>query len=54
MNRIEAVHDDEEREVTAEDDQGWDWWMVVPVIVLGLLIYQIVDAAMTSVFDEDE
>jgi hypothetical protein len=28
--------------------------MVLPVMALGLIVFQIADAAMTSVFDEDE
>jgi len=52
MKRIETVHDDEEDEVKSED--GWGWWMVLPVVALGLLVYQIVDAANSSVFDEED
>jgi hypothetical protein len=50
MNQIEAVHDDEEHELKAEN--GWGWW-ILPVVALGLIVYQIADAAMTSVFDEE-
>jgi hypothetical protein len=54
MNRIEEVHAVEESQVQQEDDQGWDWLIVLPVLALGLLAYQISEAAMTSVFDEEE
>jgi len=37
-----------------EDDKSWGWWLLVPVVVLGFLVYQIAVAAMKSVFDEDE
>jgi hypothetical protein len=37
-----------------ENDKSWGWWMLVPVVVLGVLVYQIAVAAMTSVFDENE
>ena len=49
-----TVHDDEEGEVKAGNDRGLGWWMVLPVVVLGMLVYQIAHAAMTSVFDEGE
>ena len=51
MNRTEEVHTDEEDELKAEN--GWGWWMILPVVALGLIVFQIADAAMTSVFDED-
>ena len=35
------------------DDRGWGW-MIIPVVALGLIVYQIGTAAMTSVFDEEE
>jgi len=50
MNRSNAVHDDEEDEVNAED--GWGW--ILPVVTLGLIVFQIADAAMTSIFDEED
>jgi hypothetical protein len=52
MTRIEAVHDDEEDEL--ETGNGWGWWMILPFVVLGLIVFQIADAAMTSVFDEED
>ena len=56
MNEVNSitVHDDEEGEVKAGTDRGLVWWMVVPVVAVGLLVYQVAEAAMTSVFDEDE
>ena len=51
MNQFHKDHDDEDDEAKTED--GWGWWMVLP-IVAGLIVYQIADAAMTSVFDEDD
>jgi len=52
MTRIEAVHDEEEELKT--EDRGLGWWMLLPVMAVGLLVYQIADASMESVFDEDE
>ena len=52
MNRIEAVHDDKEDELKTEN--GWGWWIVLPVVALGLIAYQLAEASMTSIFDEDE
>jgi hypothetical protein len=43
-----------EKLMNEENDKFWGWWMLVPVVALGLLAYQISVAAMTSVFDEDE
>lgn len=43
---------DDEDEVKAEN--GWDWWMVLSVVALGVIIWQISDAAMTSIFDEED
>lgn len=37
-----------------ETDRSDVWWFWVSVAVLGLLAYQIYDAAMSSAFDEDE
>ncbi len=37
-----------------ESDNSWGCWLLVPVVALGLLVYQVADAAMTSIFDEDE
>lgn len=51
MNQFVPVHDDED-EVKTED--RWCWWMVLPVVALGLIVYQIGTGAMTSVFDESE
>ena len=53
MNQFHSVHDDEEIEVK-EEDRGLGWWMILPVLALGLLVYQIAEASMKSVFDEDE
>jgi hypothetical protein len=35
------------------EDTGWGWW-IIPVVALGLIVYQIGTAAMTSVFDEED
>lgn len=35
------------------EDRGWGW-MIIPVVALGLIVYQIGTASMTSVFDEEE
>ena len=52
MNQIHPVHDDEDEVKT--EDRGFGWWMILPVVALGLLVYQIADESMNSVFDEDE
>tara|TARA_R110002111_G_scaffold100976_6_gene156502 strand:+ start:61934 stop:62092 length:159 start_codon:yes stop_codon:yes gene_type:complete len=51
MNQNEEVHDDEDELNT--EDQGWGW-MILPVAALGLIFFQIADACMTSVFDEED
>jgi len=50
-NSLTALND-EEGEAKTED--GWGWWMVLLVVALGLIVFQIADAAMTSVFDEED
>jgi len=52
MNQIRPVHDDEDEIKT--EDRGWGWWTILPVVALGIIVFQIADAAMTSVFDEEE
>jgi hypothetical protein len=52
MNRINAIFDDEEELET--EDQSLGFWMLLPVVALGLLVYHIADAAMTSVFEESK
>lgn len=52
MNQIPPIHDDEDEVKT--EDRGFGWWMILPVMAFGLIVYQIADAAMTSVFDEEE
>ena len=37
-----------------EKERSDGWWILVPMAVLGLLAYQIYDAAMSSVFDEGD
>ena len=55
MYQFHEDHDDDDEEkLKAEDDRGWGWWMILPVVALGLLAYQVSEAAMTSIFDEDE
>ena len=53
MNHVHAVHDDED-DASKTEDRGLGWWMLLPVVAMGILVYEIADAAMTSVFDEDE
>jgi hypothetical protein len=53
MNQFHEDHDDEEGEVKTED-RVRGWWMLLPVVAVGVLIYQIGTGAMTSVFDENE
>ncbi|PHS08362.1 MAG: hypothetical protein COA78_12795 [Blastopirellula sp.] len=50
--RIETAYTDEEDEVKTEN--GWDWLMVLSVVALGLIVWQISEAAMPSVFDEED
>jgi hypothetical protein len=37
-----------------ESDNSWRWWMLLPVVALGLLAHQVAVAATTSIFDEEE
>ncbi len=52
MNQIHSVHDDEEDKLKTKD-RSLDWWMLLPVVALGLLAYQVSEAAMTSIFEEE-
>jgi len=51
---MNQFHEDHEDDKSKTEDRGFGWWMVLPVVALGLLAYQFSEAAMTSIFDEDE
>ena len=35
------------------DDRSWMWWLLLPVLALGYLLFAIAKASMVSIFDED-
>jgi hypothetical protein len=37
-----------------ESDNSWGWWLTLCSVTTGILLFQIIEAATTSVFDEDE
>jgi hypothetical protein len=36
------------------DQNNFGWWLTLFSVTTGILLFQICEAAMTSVFDEDE
>jgi len=37
-----------------EKERFWGWWLILPIAVLCYLDFRLAEAAMTSIFDDDE